>query len=182
MKSYDMAMICGRFQHFHIGHESLVETALKLCDRVLIFVGSAQEIGTKRNPFDTQTRIEMIKEIYGSSVIIKPLNDLTNEEDITTDWGKFVLHNCERVTFKKPEVMIYGNDESRSLWFAQEDIKDITEVIVNRGKVDISATKIRQMLVDDDRKEWMQWVNPKLHKHYDRLRAELLQVECYKSK
>lgn len=38
-KAYDCGMICGRFQTFHIGHESLVETGLKLCDRVLILVG-----------------------------------------------------------------------------------------------------------------------------------------------
>lgn len=179
MKPYDIALICGRFQHFHIGHESLVETALKLCDRVLIFVGSAQEVATERNPYDIQTRIEMIKEIYGDRVIVKPLNDLTNENDITTDWGRYVLANCDRTIFKKPEVMVYGNDESRSLWFDKEDIADVTEVIVNRHKIDMSATRIRQMLVEDNRKEWMKWVNPKLHKHYDRLRAELMAVPFY---
>lgn len=181
MKPYDIALICGRFQPFTVGHESLVDTAKKLCDRVLILVGSAQEVATERNPFDIQTRIEMIKEIYGDSVIVKPLNDLTNENDITPEWGKYVLDNCNRTIFKKPEVMIYGNDESRSLWFDKKDIADVTEVIVNRSKIDISATKVRQMLVDDNRKEWMQWVNPKLHKHYDRLRAELMAVEWYQS-
>ena len=49
MKPYDVGVICGRFQTFHIGHESLVNTALTLCDRVLILVGSSQECGTERN-------------------------------------------------------------------------------------------------------------------------------------
>lgn len=157
-----------------------IETAILMCDRVLILVGSAQEVSTERNPFDIQTRIEMIKEVYGDAVIVKLLNDLSHEDDIKPEWGLYVLDNCKRMVFKKPEVMVYGNDESRSKWFAQEDIKDVTEVIVNRGKIDISATKIRQMLVDDNREEWMKWVSPKLHKHYDRLRAELMGVAHYK--
>lgn len=36
-------------------------------------------------------------------------------------------------------------------------------------------------MVDDNRREWMQWVNPKLHKMYDELRRELLSVEYYQS-
>lgn len=65
LRPYDCGLICGRFQTFHIGHESLVETGLKLCDRVLILVGSAQESGTERNPYDVATRMDMLKAIYG---------------------------------------------------------------------------------------------------------------------
>ena len=83
-KPYDVGVICGRFQTFHIGHESLVDTALKLCDRVLILVGSSQECGTERNPLNIDTRIRMLRAIYGddNSIIIKGLSDLTNENDI----------------------------------------------------------------------------------------------------
>ena len=65
LKPYDCGLICGRFQTFHIGHESLVETGLKLCDRILILIGSAQECGTMRNPFNINTRTDMLKAIYG---------------------------------------------------------------------------------------------------------------------
>ena len=51
-KPYDVGFICGRFQTFHKGHEKLVETGLMLCDRLLIFIGSSQEDGTERNPFN----------------------------------------------------------------------------------------------------------------------------------
>lgn len=80
-KPYDVGAICGRFQTFHIGHESLVDTALKLCDRVLILVGSSQECGTERNPLNIDTRIRMLRAIYGDdgSIIIKGISDLTDE-------------------------------------------------------------------------------------------------------
>ncbi len=177
-KPYDLAMLTGRFQHIHVGHESLIETGLKLADRMLILVGSAQEQGTKRNPYDVSTRIEMIKEIYPhDNVIVKPLVDLTHEEDVTPDWGRFVLKNVKNYIYKTPEVMVYGNDESRSRWFDPEDIKDCMEIIVPRARLPISATQVRQMLLNDDFDEWMKWVNPKLHKHYPMLRQRLVVLE-----
>lgn len=179
-KPYDTCLLVGRFQHFHIGHESLITHAFKIADRVIIFVGSAQESGTLRNPFDVATRIDMIKSIYGESVIVKPLNDLSSENDITPDWGRYVLSNAKRYIYKVPEIMIYGNDCSRSRWFDLEDISETMEIIVPRSKIQISATELREFMIKDMREEWMKYVNPKLHKHYDRLRSELLATEPYR--
>ena len=88
MKPYDVGLICGRFQTFHIGHESLVNTGLNLCDRLLILVGSAQECGTERNPLNINTRTKILKEIYGDNpnILIYGLSDLTHENDITPNW------------------------------------------------------------------------------------------------
>ncbi|WP_295249031.1 adenylyltransferase/cytidyltransferase family protein [Ruminococcus sp.] len=182
-KPYDVGVICGRFQTFHIGHESLVDTALKLCDRVLILVGSSQECGTERNPLNIDTRIRMLRAIYGDdgSIIIKGISDLTNENDIRPEWGRYLLDNIDRYIYKTPELMIYGNDESRSRWFDPDDIKDVTEIIVSRGKIPISATQVRALMVADNRKEWQKWVNPKLHKMYDEIRRELMSVPFYAS-
>lgn len=182
-KPYDVGVICGRFQTFHIGHESLVDTALKLCDRVLILVGSSQECGTERNPLNIDTRIRMLRAIYGDdgSIIIKGISDLTNENDIRPEWGRYLLDNIDRYIYKTPELMIYGNDESRSRWFDPEDIKDVTEIIVSRGKIPISATQVRALMVADNRREWQKWVNPKLHKMYDEIRRKLMSVPFYTS-
>lgn len=182
MKPYDVGLICGRFQTFHIGHESLVETGIKLCDRVLILIGSAQECGTERNPFNINTRTKMLKCIYGdnANILIYGISDLTNENDIRPEWGRYLLDNVDRYIYKAPELMIYGNDESRSKWFDPEDIRDTSEFIVNRGRIPISATMVREAMVFDKRKEWMSMVNPKLHKMYSELRDELMSVQFYK--
>ena len=182
MKPYDVGLICGRFQTFHIGHESLVETGIKLCDRVLILIGSAQECGTERNPFNINTRTKMLRCIYGdnANILIYGISDLTNENDIRPEWGRYLLDNVDRYIYKAPELMIYGNDESRSKWFDPEDIRDTSEFIVNRGRIPISATMVRKAMVFDKRKEWMSMVNPKLHKMYSELRDELMSVQFYK--
>lgn len=179
-KPFDVGLFVGRMQVIHAGHESIINMALSMCDRLVILVGSSQESGTVRNPFDIQTRMEMIREIYpDNNVIIKALPDLTHEDDITVDWGKYVLRNVRSIIYKAPEIMIYGNDESRSKWFDPEDIKDTTEVIIPRSRVPISATQLREALLRNDKETWFRYHNPKLHKHFDRLRGELLAAEPY---
>ena len=75
--------------------------------------------------------------------------------------------------------MIYGNDESRSGWFDKKDLANPAELIVNRQDLPISATMVREAMAKDDRKKWMSLVNPRLHKMYDELRAELMSVPFY---
>lgn len=125
----------------------------------------------------------MLKTVYGdgSNVMIYGLSDMTNENDICPEWGRYLLNNVDRYIYKNPEVMIYGNDESRSGWFDKKDLKNTTELIINRDEVPISATMLRKLMVKDNRKEWMKWVNPRLHKMYDELRNELMSVEYYQS-
>ena len=132
MKPYDVGLICGRFQTFHKGHEKLIDTGLMLCDRLLILIGSSQECGTERNPLNITTREKMLKTVYGNSnnIMIYGLADLTNENDIRPEWGRYLLNNVDRYIYKNPEVMIYGNDESRSQWFDKSDLKNTTELII----------------------------------------------------
>lgn len=184
LKPYDVGLICGRFQTFHKGHEKLVDTGLMLCDRLLIFIGSSQECGTERNPLNISTRTKMLKTVYGdnSNIMIYGLADLTNENDICVEWGRYLLKNADRYIFKNPELMIYGNDESRSNWFDKKDLKNTTELIINRSELPISATMLREYMIQDKRKKWMDCVNPKLHKMYDEIRRELMNVEFYKNK
>lgn len=182
MKPYDVGLICGRFQTYHIGHESLINMGTQLCDRILILIGSSQECGTERNPLNINTRTKMLKEIYGDSpeIMIYALSDLTDENDIRPEWGKYLLENVDRYIYKVPELMITGDDEERNHWFAREDVVDMSQLIVNRGRIPISATQVRKLMVMDDRKEWMKWVNPKLHKMYDEIRRELMAVPYYR--
>ncbi len=181
-KVYDIALIVGRFQHFHIGHESLVDNAFKLCDRVLILVGSSQESGTLRNPFLTSTRIDVIRGIYGNEseyLMVKEMADLTNENDITTDWGRYVLDKTKMYVRKAPSLMVYGNDEFRSKWFAAEDVENTAELVIPRSTIPISATLLREALVRDDFTYWSKFTGDKTHKMYDRLRRELLATKPY---
>lgn len=179
-KPYDTGLLVGRFQTYHVGHQSLVKTGLTLCDRLLVLVGSSQECGTERNPLDVETRIEIIRACHPTDrVMIHGLADMTDENDVRPEWGRYLLGHVDRYIYKAPELMIYGNDEARSRWFDPDDIKDTSEFIVNRGTIPVSATMLRELMVRDERREWMKWVSPKLHKFYDRIRDELMTVPFY---
>ena len=156
VKEHDVGLICGRFQTFHLGHERLVNAGLKLCDRVVIMIGSSQESGTERNPFNITTREKMIRTVYGNDerLLIYGIPDLTNENDIRPEWGRYLLDHVDQHVFKAPELMIYGNDEARSKWFDPKDIINTSEYIINRGKLNISATMVREAMMLDDRRKW----------------------------
>lgn len=95
--------------------------------------------------------------------------------EITPDWGRYLLQNADRYIYKNPDVMIYGNDDSRSGWFDKKDLKNTTELIINREELPISGTMLRALMIQDKRREWMTFVNPKLHKMYDEIRSELME-------
>ena len=123
----------------------------------------------------------MVKEIYpDDNVIVHGLLDLTNENDISAEWGRYLLDNVYNIIGKLPDVMIYGNDESRSGWFAPEDIKDVMEIVVPRSEIPISATELRQLMVDNNWLKWYEYHSPELYKHYYGLRLELMNCACYK--
>lgn len=178
----DLAVIVMRGQDVHLGHCSLIDIAANYAERVLVFLGSAQEIGTQRNPYSVLTRRQMIKEIYPQeNVIVKPLNDLTNEKDITPDWGKYVIDNIKNTMGKLPELMIYGNDEERQRWFAKEDISWV-DIMVPRSIIPISGTQMRHLMLYDtqeNREKWLEYHDESLHKMFYSLREELLAAPYY---
>jgi bifunctional NMN adenylyltransferase/nudix hydrolase len=177
-KPYDLGMYMGRFGLFHNGHCNVARSTLAVCDRLLIIVGSAQEKGTIRNPFDVQTRIEMIREVFPNKeqVIIKPLEDMTNENDICPEWGEYLINHAKNFGQKMPELMAYGNDESRSHWFSKAYW---TELIFPRESYPYSGTQGREDLLRNNRENWMKNHPAKMHKYYDRVRGELLAAEPY---
>ena len=81
-KKYELSLVLGRFNHIHKGHEMLINESLKVAEKTLILLGSAQEEETLRNPFKLSTRKRLIKKIYNDdSIIIEGLNDMSHEHD-----------------------------------------------------------------------------------------------------
>lgn len=60
MKHYKLAVIIGRHQISHAGHELLKRKALEVADKVVIILGSSFQARSPKNPFNWQERQEMI--------------------------------------------------------------------------------------------------------------------------
>ena len=89
---YKHGLCIMRAQPFHIGHQKIIDQMLNECERVTIALGSIQEQGTERNPFNYTTRKKMIQNIYRSHprydlLKIIGLFDINNP----AEWGEFVL-------------------------------------------------------------------------------------------
>jgi len=181
---FDLGVVCGRFGHEQIGHKSLFDWGLKLCRRLYIIVGSAQERGTLRNPFSVETRIDVIKATYPGinepRLVVSGLNDMTNELDVNEEWGKYLKSHIEDKMHKFANLMIYGNDEFRSKWFAGEDLVNTAEMVIPRSAIPVSGTQVRGLLTIDAESEWQKCTPELVHFMYQRLRAELMEVSEYR--
>lgn len=182
MKKFKMGLVLGRFNHMHKGHMEIIEMSRQLCEKTLILIGSASECGTLRNPFKLETRRKVIEKIYEDSkdVIIGVLDDMTNEEDICFEWGRYILDNVKEKYGQEPDLMVYGKDESRKGWFCEEDSAKFSELIVSRNKLEISATQLREYLVKDKKEEWKKYAPEEIWEMYEDIRKELLEIDVYR--
>ena len=178
MKKFKLGLVLGRFNHMHNGHVEIIEISRQLCEKTLILIGSASECGTLRNPFKLETRKKVIQKIYGDpdDVVIGALNDMTNEDDICFEWGRYILDNVKQMYGEEPDLMVYGKDESRKGWFSEEDSAKFSEVIVTRDKIKISATQLRKYLIEDNKEEWKKYVPEEIWNMYGELKTELENV------
>ena len=99
------------------------------------------------------------------------------EGNIVNAKTDFIIHqvNCQGVMGSGVAKALRDYDDSRSGWFDKKDLKNTTELIINREELPISGTMLRALMIQDKRREWMTFVNPKLHKMYDEIRSELME-------
>ena len=105
------SFVIGRFQPFHQGHKALVKKALSVSRRVVVFLGSSQEIRTEKNPFGPCERMKMILASFEAKdqrrLVFVPLPDYADNaawlnhitsslELINQDEGTFTFVCCDK--------------------------------------------------------------------------------------
>ena len=167
MKPFALGILVGRFQVVHAGHEQMIRTAIALCDRVGIFIGSSQESGTSKNPFPYELRKTMLTNLFGDKVEIYPLPDIGVGN--TAAWGDYVLENVQLRFGKMPDLLISGKESRRLDWFDSVRGVRIAELYIPKT-IEISASRMRRFLIEDDRNTWESFVSPQNYALYPRLR------------
>ena len=161
MKEYKLGIIVGRFQVLHLGHTDMIQTAIELCERVGVFIGSSQESGTKKNPFDYEKRKEFLKLCFGDQIEVYPLPDIHVGNNAA--WGDYVLSSAKEVLGETPDVFISGEESRRDSWFSEDEIK---EVFIPKT-IEISASQMTDFLLSDDKESWVQFIHPALTDKYE---------------
>jgi len=90
------ALFVGRFQPLHMGHLKVIEWILKKYDRIIIIIGSSNELNTEKNPFSSKEKKEMISKTLKAENIEK--YEIIEIPDVHDDeaWVKSIL---EKVKF-----------------------------------------------------------------------------------
>lgn len=172
-KPFSLGIIVGRFQTIHSGHEYMIRTALSLCERVGVFIGSSQESGTAKNPFSYNTRLGLLRLMFGEQVQIFPLPDIGVGNN--TAWGEYVLKNVEVQFGRTPDLLISGKEMRRVSWFDGLDV-NISELYIPKT-IDISASQMRTFFLEDDRESWQRYTNRALWGQYETLRRYVLESQ-----
>ncbi|MBO4326396.1 MAG: adenylyltransferase/cytidyltransferase family protein [Clostridia bacterium] len=178
MKPYERGLIVGRFQIFHKGHEQIVRTALKLCSKVLILIGSSQESGTEKNPLSYEQRRDMILAVFGASadrgrLIIAPLPDIGVGN--VPAWGRYVLSKAREALGDAPDLLVSGREERRLGWFDGCE-ENVSELYLPKT-VDISASQMREWLISGDSASWRQYSPSALKGRFRALREAVAAAE-----
>lgn len=180
MKLYKYGLIVGRFQILHKGHQQMVEMALELCEKVVIYVGSSQESGTFNNPFSYAVREDMITRVFDTYIaqkrlIVRPLTDIgAGNNDI---WGRYVLGTFEAEFHKQPDLYITGCEKNRSSWFNNEIAPEVDELRITRKHLEVSGSKCREAMRKDDKEAWQSMVPEELYDKYECLSKILKSVK-----
>jgi len=143
---YDYLIFIGRFEPFHL-HESVVQKALNLSQKVIILIGSAYQPRTLRNPWDYSEREAMIRLSFSSEenkrILIFPLMDYTYNEAL---WIRSVQQIVGGVAYNNigsnAKIGIIGHQKDESSYYLSQ--------FPQWGRVDVASfqglnsTHIRQ--------------------------------------
>ena len=171
IKPYRLGIIVGRFQVFHAGHEFMIDKAIELCESVGVFIGSAQESGTYKNPLPYEMRKGLIETVYGDKLQIFPLEDIGVGNN--HNWGDYVIENVEKCFGEVPDLFVSGKEERRIDWFDSVKGLTISELYVPKT-VEISASQMREFMVRGDLNTWKRYTDPKLWDRFEDLRKIVL--------
>ena len=170
-KPYDLGIIVGRFQTFHLGHQDMIDKAIELCSTVGVFIGSSQEAGTEKNPFSYELRKSLLESIYGDRIKIFPLPDIGVGN--TSKWGDYVLENVMQRFGRQADIFISGKEERRLDWLGSTAGRGIAEMYIPKS-INISASELREHFINGDIAAWKRFTDKRLWHRFDELRGIVL--------
>jgi nicotinamide-nucleotide adenylyltransferase len=137
----DRGFYIGRFQPYHDGHHSMVETIAEEVDELVLGIGSADQSHTIRDPFTAGERIMMItKSLVDSDLVTYPVPI----EDLNRN-SVWVSH----VQSMSPDFDVaYSNNPLVIQLFEEAGIEIRQSPMFNREVLE--GTEVRERMINDD--------------------------------
>lgn len=149
-KPFKYAFVVGRFQPLHLGHEQMIKEALKQAENVIVFLGSSQESGTKKNPLTPEQRQYLFYETFKEDMnrfTFVPLPDTPTDQT----WAISIMDKLSvivksgklcNVCFDKDYDTTQSNNLLQYLWQS-------TRIAITPIYPSLSATDVRRIVLED---------------------------------
>jgi bifunctional NMN adenylyltransferase/nudix hydrolase len=129
-----LGVFIGRFQPLHEGHVSVITRMVVECDLVLVLIGSANTARSVRNPYTFVERREHFQRMFGSKVLVAPINDHPYDNDawvkeVRATIGVYLAADIKSVTLFGH--MKDGNDYLK--WFPEFNYCDMPSTFDTSG-------------------------------------------------
>ena len=160
LKGNNGSLILGRFQPLTKGHEKMINLAKKESDSIVICVVRARKPDPEKNPIPYDLQVKMIREVYPDAEII------THSTANLFSIMQKASHNINTIYAGTDRAAAYRNIISRN--------KELSVREVKRTDEDISASKVRQAIKDNDMKTFKQLMDRKLWKYWDELKKYVI--------
>lgn len=147
-----VGIFIGRFQPFHLGHQFIVEQALKKQDQLILILGSANAEPSLKNPFTVEERQALIRanlEFFLppaalSRVHLMAVPDFPGEDQ---RWMNAIQTGVASLLGEQqPQTLsILGHDKDKTTYYLDlfKNFKNFEVVFLENFK-NIEATKIRE--------------------------------------
>jgi cytidyltransferase-like protein len=171
-------MFVGRFQPFTLGHVKVLETLYKENGYpVVVFLVKSKTVKAEdavKRPYDVDTQIEMFKRVQKEYPFLK-------EVIVVPSAAIDIMFNQLRPKYE-PVLWGTGSDRLKAYGYMVDNQKYREELNVRtdfglheikRGDDDISATQVRNTMINDEYNSFKKLTPRSLHSMYDELKSKL---------
>lgn len=142
------AVIIGRFQPLHLGHEYLISKAYELADNVTILIGSSGGPRTPLNPWTFEERKRMVQSTFPDATCL-PLYDYAYNELRWITQVQDVINELKQ----DGTTILVGHEKDDSTYymnvFPNVDTVDVGFMQVLGGRC-MDATRVRELIFKEE--------------------------------
>jgi len=152
-KTYTHAVIVGRFQPLHFGHQKLIEHALSIADSVIVVLGSHRSAPSLRNPWNSDTRMAMIRAVFANQAEALSFLPLMDSAYDIQDWLERLVSGVHAIAGLKARIVLVGHEKDVSSQYLQAITKkrhDWNRGFISLQDKGLSASQVRRALFERD--------------------------------
>jgi len=154
-RKFQYAIVIGRFQPVHFGHQRLVEEALRAAERVIVVVGSARQARSVKNPFTLDERERMVRACLRGNEQVRvsvvgvsdsPYNDQLWIASIQAAVDRLIAHDGADPGHAR--IALVGHLKDATSYYLKLFPK--WEFVSHHGVESLNATDVRRLYFDPE--------------------------------